>query len=55
MLDTTGNDKAETALKQGILKRDKNGDMPVEVSGRRHGNTIKVESIRARGSETSVH
>ena len=55
MLDAAGNDKAETALKQGDLKRDKNGDMPVAVEGSRHGNTIKVESIRARGSDTSVH
>ena len=55
MLDPAGNDKAETALKQGTLKRDKNGDMPVVVGGWRHGNTIKVESIRARGSDASVH
>jgi len=55
MLDAAGNQKAETALKAGDLKRDKNGDMPVAVNGWRHGNTIKVESIRARGSDTSVH
>lgn len=55
MLDAEGNHKAEAALKQGDLKRDKKGDMPVAVEGRRHGNTIKVESIRARGSDTSVH
>jgi hypothetical protein len=55
MLDAVGNDKAEAAFKEGILKRDKNGDMPVVVAGWRHGNTIQVESIRARGSETSIH
>ena len=55
MLDAAGNDKAGTAFKQGDLKRDKNGDMPVAVAGSRHGNTIKVESIRGRGSDTSVH
>ena len=55
MLDAAGNDKAGTAFKQGDLKRDKNGDMPVEVAGKRRGNTISVESIRARGSDTSVH
>jgi hypothetical protein len=55
MLDSSGNDKAQTAVKTGILKRDANGDMPVAVSGHRHGNTINVESIRARGSDTSVH
>jgi len=55
MLDSTGNTKAETAYKNGILKRDPNGDMPVVVDGRRQGNTITVEGIRARGSETSVH
>ena len=55
MLDVDGNSKAEAALKQGDLKRDKNGDMPVSVNGTRHGNTIRVESIRARGSDTSIH
>jgi len=55
MLDPAGNDKAETALKTGILRRDHNGDMPVIVGGWRHGNTIKVESIRAHKSDTSVH
>jgi hypothetical protein len=55
MLDSSGNDKAEKALKQGDLKRDPNGDMPVAVLGHRHGNTIKVESIRAKGSDVSVH
>src|SRR5579863_8034406 len=55
MLDAAGNDKALTAFKNGDLKRDKNGDMPVIVDGYRHGNTISVEGIRARGSETSVH
>jgi hypothetical protein len=55
MLDAAGNDKAQAAFKQGILKRDPNSDMPVVVAGYRHGNTIKVENIRARGSNTSVH
>jgi len=55
MLDAGGNNKAGTAFKQGHLKRDKNGDMPVIVSGWRKGNTIKVESIRAHKSDTSVH
>ena len=55
MLDEAGNNKAETAFTSGVLKRDKNGDMPVTIDGWRHGNTIKVEGIRARGSETSVH
>jgi hypothetical protein len=55
MLDAAGNDKALTAFKEGILKRDPNGDMPVVVDGVRQGNTIKVEGIRARGSDTSVH
>jgi hypothetical protein len=55
MLNTEGNDKALTAYKSGILKRDKNGDMPVIVQGYRHGNTIKVEGIRGHKSDTSVH
>jgi hypothetical protein len=55
MLDDAGNAKAEVALKDGDLKTDKNGDMPVSVDGWRHGNTIKVEGIRARGSDISVH
>jgi len=55
VLDEAGNAKASTALQQNDLKRDSNGDMPVVVAGYRHGNTIKVESIRARGSDTSVH
>ena len=55
MLDAGGNAKAETAFKQGDLKRDKNGDMPVVIAGTRHGNTIAVESIRAHGSNVSVH
>src|SRR5215472_8939807 len=33
MLDPAGNDKALTAFKNGNLKRDKNGDMPVTVQG----------------------
>ena len=55
MLDPAGNDKALTAFKNGNLKRDKNGDMPVTVQGWRHGNTIKVEGIRAHKSDVSVH
>ena len=55
MLDSAGNDKASTALKEGILKHDSNGDMPVVIDGVRHGNTIDVEGIRARGSDISVH
>lgn len=55
MLDAVGNDRAETAFNSGVLKRDRNGDMPVVISGVRHGNSIRVESIRARGSDTSVH
>jgi hypothetical protein len=55
MLDDDGNAKAAAAFKEGILKRDKNGDMPVTIDGRRHGDTIKVEGISARGSNISVH
>jgi hypothetical protein len=55
LLDPAGNEKALSALKGEILKRDKNTDMPVVIDGWRHGNTIKVEGIRARGSDTSVH
>ncbi|HTS24704.1 MAG TPA: hypothetical protein VMH81_02450 [Bryobacteraceae bacterium] len=55
MLDQAGNDKAEAAFQHGDLKRDRNGDMPVVIYGSRHGNTIMVESIRARGSDTSIH
>jgi hypothetical protein len=55
MLDAAGNDKAVAAFKGGILKHDPNGDMPVVIDGVRQGNTIKVEGIRARGSDTSVH
>src|SRR5438046_1174121 len=55
MLDPAGNDKAEAAFQQGNLTRDPNGDMPVAVMGRRHGNTIQVESIRAHKSDVSIH
>ncbi len=55
LFDSAGNDKALTAFQNGALKRDDNGDMPVVVDGSRHGNTIKVESIRAHGSNVSVH
>ena len=55
MLDAAGNDKAKAAFQQGLLKRDANTDMPVVIDGYRHGNTIQVEGIRARGAETSVH
>lgn len=55
MLDSKGNDKALTAYKDGDLKRDKNGDMPVIVDGYRHGNTIAVEGIRGHKSAISVH
>jgi len=55
MLDQAGNDKVMTAMKRGDLKRDPNGDMPVVIDGYRHGKTIQVEGVRARGSNTSVH
>jgi hypothetical protein len=55
MLDDAGNNKAMAAFKDGALKTDRNGDMPVTIDGYRHGNTIKVEGIRARGSNVSVH
>jgi hypothetical protein len=55
MLDAAGNEKVQAAFKQGILKRDPNGDMPVVIDGSLQGNTIRVEGIRARGSDTSVH
>jgi hypothetical protein len=55
ILDDAGNTKAAAALKEGDLKRDKNGDMPVVIHGHRTGNTINVEGIRARSSDTSVH
>jgi hypothetical protein len=55
MLDAAGNTKAEAAFQNGILKHDANGDVPVVIAGYRHGNTIKVESVRARGSDTSIH
>jgi hypothetical protein len=55
MLDSAGNNKAVSALQQGIFKRDENSDMPVVIDGYRHGKTIQVEGIRARGSDTSVH
>ena len=55
MLDANGNSKAQTAMLENTLKRDPNTDMPVVIDGWRHGDTISVEGIRARGSETSVH
>ena len=55
MLDPGGNVKAIAAVKGGYLKRDASGDFPVVIDGTRHGNTIQVEGIRARGSEVSVH
>jgi hypothetical protein len=55
MLDDAGNQKAMAALKEGDLKVDKRGDMPVTIDGWRQGNTIKVEGIRAPGSDVSVH
>jgi len=55
MLDAAGNTKVQAAMKEGILKRDNNGDMPVVIDGSISGNTIKVEGVRARGSDISVH
>jgi len=55
MLDAQGNNKVEAALKEGLLKRDSNGDMPVVIDGSLHGNTLHVEGVRARGSDISVH
>lgn len=55
MLDAAGNEKAKAAFQQGLLKRDANTDMPVVIDGYRHGDTIQVEGIRARKSDTSVH
>ena len=50
MLDASGNDKARAAFQSGALNRDKNTDMPVVISGARHGKTIAVDHIRARAS-----
>ena len=55
MLDSAGNTKALAALQAGDLRRDKNGDMPVVIDGRRHGSTIQVEGIRAHKSDVTVH
>jgi len=55
MLDDAGNAKAMAAFKEGTLKVDSNGDMPVKIDGYRHGNTIQVEGISARGSNVTVH
>jgi len=55
MLDNQGDYKAEAAFQDGLLRVDKRGDIPVTIDGRRHGNTIRVEGIEARGSNTSVH
>jgi hypothetical protein len=55
MLDAAGNEKAKAAFQQGLLKRDANTDMPVVIDGYRYGDTIQVEGIRARKSDTSVH
>jgi len=55
MLDPAGNTKALAALQAGDLKQDRNGDMPVVIDGHRHGNTIRVEGIRAHKSDITVH
>lgn len=55
LLDNAGNDKARIALQNGQLNRDKNTDMPVVISGVRHGNTITVANIRARASNNTAH
>ena len=55
MLNDAGNNKAMAAYQEGLLKINKRGDMNVTVDGSRHGDTINVEGISARGSNTSVH
>ena len=55
MLDAAGNDKAAAAVQQGLVKTGKDNDVDVAINGTRHGNTIKVESIRGHKSNTSVH
>ena len=55
MLDSAGNAKAAEAFKQGLLKSDKDGDYHVSIMGKRHEDMLKVESVRAHKSDTSVH
>jgi len=55
MFDTAGNQKAATAIQDGLVKPSKDHDVDVAIYGTRHGNTIKVETIRNHKSETAVH
>ena len=55
MFDAAGNEKAAKAFQEGLLKSDKDGDFHVSIMGSRHGDTLKVESVRGHKSDTSVH
>ena len=54
-LDAAGNTKAAKAFQEGFLKSDKDGDFHVSIMGSREKDTLKVESVRAHKSDTSVH
>jgi hypothetical protein len=55
MFDEASNAKAATAVQEGLLKKGKDNDVDVAIYATRKGGTMKVESIRAHRSETSVH
>lgn len=55
LLDPAGNSKAAAAFQDGLLKSDHDGDYHVIITGSHQGHNIKVESIRAHKSDTSVH
>ena len=55
MFDTAGNEKAAAAIRDGLVKPGKDHDVDVAIYGSRHGNTIKVESIRNHKSDTALH
>jgi hypothetical protein len=55
MFDAAGNAKAATAVQEGLVKKGKDSDVDIAIYGTRHGDTIKVESVRGHRSQTSVH
>jgi preprotein translocase subunit SecF len=55
IFDAAGNSKAATAVQEGIVKKGKDSDVDIAIYGTRHGDTIKVESIRGHKSLTAVH
>jgi len=50
-LDAKGNELTTSALKNGTVKADDDGDVHITVNGTSQGDTIRVDSVKGRGGK----